>query len=541
MRVRGLFSRALVGVTVVVATASVAPLTGAGAASTTTTSFHPLAPTRLLDTRTTARLAPGDTVIVPVAGRAGIPAGAAAVVVNMTATATAAPGFVTAYPSGTPRQDTSVLNVETAGQTLANLATVLLGSDGGVAIYSSMASDIVVDAFGYYAPAADATDGRFVPVAPQRVLDTRNGSAPIPAAGQIRVPATTAVPAAASAVVATLTVTDTAGAGFWTAWPAGAARPLTSNVNATATGQTVANEIIVPLVGGAFDVYSQSGGHLVVDVTGYFTGPYAARDTAGLFVPAPPERVLDTRSVDRNPLGSGVRPEAGWTVVVPTGSYAAVVANVTIVDATRPGYVTAYPAGTTRPATSSLNADRAGQTIANHVTIPLGENGLALYTQSGGDLLVDVSGFYTGNPQSSTKPAEADSDVAPPDRIVIPDIGVDLPVGYGIDAATLADGPGYWPGYGQLGRPGNVVIGAHRVSNRGPFRRIDEIAPGDDIFVFARGTRFHFVADYHFIVSVTDGLTVVRQTAAHELTIFACHPPGSETQRYVVRAHEVRS
>jgi sortase (surface protein transpeptidase) len=47
------------------------------------------------------------------------------------------------------------------------------------------------------------------------------------------------------------------------------------------------------------------------------------------------------------------------------------------------------------------------------------------------------------------------------------------------------------------------------------------------------------VADYHFIVSATEGLTVVRQTTARELTIFACHPPGSETQRYVVRGHEV--
>ena len=33
---------------------------------------------------------------------------------------------------------------------------------------------------------------------------------------------------------------------------------------------------------------------------------------------------------------------------------------------------------------------------------------------------------------------------------------------------------------------------------------------------------------------------VVRQTTNHELTLFACHPPGSEAQRYIVRAAEVR-
>jgi LPXTG-site transpeptidase (sortase) family protein len=538
-----LFARALTGAAVLVAGALVAPGSGAGATPASlapaTSAFHPLAPTRLLDTRTTSRLGPGDTVDVAVGGRSGIPSGAAAVVINVTATATGAPGFVTAYPAGTQRQDTSVLNIEAAGQTLANLATVALGPSGGVAIYTSTASDIVVDAFGYYAPATDATDGRFVPLGPQRVLDTRNGAGSVRAGAPMRVDVTAAVPAAASAVVATLTVTDTAGAGFWAAWPDGAPRPLTSNVNATATGQTLANQIVIPLAGGAFDIYSQSGGQAVVDVTGYFTGPTAPRDSAGLFVPTAPQRVLDTRSADRNPLGSGMRPDAGSTVVVPTGDSEAVDANVTVVDATRPGFVTAYPAGTARPATSSLNADRTGQTIATHVTVPLGQDGLALYTQSGGHLLVDVSGYYTGTPEASTQPAETDSAVPPPDRIVIPAIGVDLPVGYGVDVATLADGPGYWPGYGELGQPGNVVIGAHRTSNNGPFRRIDEIEPGADIWVFARGVPYHYVADDHFIVSVTEGLTVVRQTTARELTIFACHPPGSETQRYVVRGHEV--
>jgi LPXTG-site transpeptidase (sortase) family protein len=538
-----LLSRALAGVALFISVASMAPLAAAAtvptAAPAATTAFHALPLTRLLDTRATHRLGAGDVVTVPVAGRGGVAAGAAAVVINVTATGTGGPGFVTAYPSGTERRDTSVLNIESADQTLANLSTVVLGADGDVAIYSSMAADIVVDVFGYYAPATDATDGRFVPLGPRRVLDTRTGPGPVPAGGQVRVSLATVLPRMASAVVATLTVTGTTGPGFWTAWPAGSARPLTSNLNATSAGQTLANQIVIPLADAAIDVYAQSGGHLVVDVTGYFTGPSAPRATAGLFVPVTPERVLDTRSADRNPLGSGVRPQAGWTVEVPTDAYAAVVANVTLVQADRPGYVTTYAAGAARPEASSLNADRTGQTIADHVTVPLGERGLGLYTQSGGDLLVDVSGYYTGTPEASTLPAATNSAIAPPDRIVIPAIGVDLPVGYGVDAATLADGPGYWPEYGQLGQPGNVVIGAHRVSHGGPFQRIDEIAPGDDIWLFAGDARYHYVADVHFIVNVDQGLLVVRQTTARELTLFACQPPGSETQRYVVRAHEV--
>ena len=48
------------------------------------------------------------------------------------------------------------------------------------------------------------------------------------------------------------------------------------------------------------------------------------------------------------------------------------------------------------------------------------------------------------------------------------------------------------------------------------------------------------VANDHFIVNYNQAEPVVRQTTAHELTLFACHPPGSEAQRYIVRAAEVR-
>jgi LPXTG-site transpeptidase (sortase) family protein len=511
-----------------------------GANATATTAFHPVAPTRLLDTRHAQSLRAGDTVPVVAAGAGGIPAGIVAVVVNVTATDTGGPGFVTVYPSGAPRPPTSVLNAEAAGQTLANLTTVPVGNDGSVGIFASMPTDIVVDVFGYYAPAGAATAGRFVAVAPRRAIDTRTGRTPLAPGAIAHVPFDAILPADASAVVANLTVTEAKAPGYWTAWPAGGPRPLTSNLNSTAAGQTVANQIIVPVGAGAIDVYSQSGGHVLVDVTGYFTGAGAPSSGAGLYVPVTPTRVLDTRTADLNPIGNAAQPQPGWTVEAAINGYAAVTANVTLVHSLRAGYVTAYPAGTPRPDASSVSASRPDQTIANQVITALGSRGLALYAQAGGDLLVDVAGYYTGAALPSTLAPEGNPTPPPPDRIVIPSAGVDISVGYGVDPATLADGPGYWPDYGKVGQPGNVLIGAHRTSHGGPFEHIDLIRPGDDIWVYAGGLRYHYVASEHFIVNYDQAGPVVRQTAAHELTLFACHPPGSETQRYIVRALEVR-
>jgi LPXTG-site transpeptidase (sortase) family protein len=516
------------------ATLAIAAGAAPSSAAVTTTAFHSVVPTRLLDTRPGPALVAGQAMTVPVAGHGGIPSGAVAVVVNLTATEAAGPGFVTAYPSGALRPDTSALNVERAGDTLANVATVRLGADGDLALYASTGLDVVVDAFGYYTPATSATAGRFVPVQPQRVLDTRADHA-VGAGATVKVDFGATIPPGMSAITATVTVTDATAPGYWTAWPAGTARPSTSNLNVTAAGQTVANQIIVPVKNDAIEVFSQAGGQLMVDVTGYFTSGASPMSSAGLFIPMAPQRLLDTRS-STHPAMAGPLP-AAFTVEVPTAAYAALAANITVVGALRPGFVTAYPAGTPQPDSSSLNASRTGHTVANHVTVALSTRGLALYTQGGADLLVDVSGYYTGDPFAAPLPPVVNA-IRVPDRIAIPSAGIDVAVGYGVDAGTLASGPGYWPDFGKLTQPGNVVIGAHRTSNGGPFESIDKIPNGADLWVYSAGARFHYVATGNFIVNFDQAEPVVRQTDAHELTIFACHPPGSEAQRYVVRAVE---
>jgi hypothetical protein len=122
-------------------------------APTGPTDFYTLTPCRLLDTRLAegpdggpAVPAAGQRVVVA-ADRCGIPAGAKAVSLNVTAVAPAAPGNLSFFPG------ISTLSF-TRGQTAANNAVVALASSGSgtfVLRNSSTASvHVVVDVNGYF-------------------------------------------------------------------------------------------------------------------------------------------------------------------------------------------------------------------------------------------------------------------------------------------------------------------------------------------------------------------------------------------------------
>jgi hypothetical protein len=127
-----------------------------------------------------------------------------------------------------------------------------------------------------------APPGKFTPVKPCRIIDTRGGA---PFTGGAFSPAESrdyqlsassapcdGLPNTASAFSLNITVTQATGAGFIAAYPRGLPpSPLASTVN-FAAGQTIANAAIVSgdpsgfitlLAGGA-------GAHVIVDVNGYY-------------------------------------------------------------------------------------------------------------------------------------------------------------------------------------------------------------------------------------------------------------------------------
>lgn len=257
--------------------------------------FVPVEQERLVDTRESGR--PPREGVVRVA--APVPAGSIAVAINITTTQSSGPGFFTAYAEGTQRPVASVLNTDGVGQTRAAAAIVPL-EDGAFDVYTSLGDHVIVDIVGYFtgSGAARSSAGLFVGSTPERLVDTRLPAGP--AGGPrlwdggervFQVSSITGGPVAA--VAANVTMTATEDAGFVVAGPARTGSSSTSTVNASSAQATVANAAIVNTSTAGISVRSLEATHLIVDITGWFTGePAAATGPVPSNTPPPDRRVV---------------------------------------------------------------------------------------------------------------------------------------------------------------------------------------------------------------------------------------------------------
>jgi hypothetical protein len=257
----------------------------------------PIEPSRVVDTRQPAgtllssgsdnpysqtSTPTGSRVVVPLAGRAGVPATSQVSAVAFVLTALGAggpePGYVTAAPSGVGTPPSSNVNTLGGGDIRANLVVVPVGADGSVALDLVRTDDVLVDVVGYFtsATAPSSGSGLFSPVASVRVFDERQpGAADAPAGGTLVVDVAAAVPggSGAGAVLQNLTMTGTTGFDYVSAFPAGGDVPEVSNVNATGADQTRAAAAITRLgAGGGVGYFSFGTSDLIVDVFGVFAG-----------------------------------------------------------------------------------------------------------------------------------------------------------------------------------------------------------------------------------------------------------------------------
>lgn len=119
--------------------------------------------------------------------------------------------------------------------------------------------------------------------------------------------------------------------------------------------------------------------------------------------------------------------------------------------------------------------------------------------------------------------------------IEIPKIHLVHKVMHGISLRNIDHGPSHWPGTPLPGENGNTVFAGHRVTHSHPFRNIDQLVPGDEIFFTIAGVRSRYLVTGTEVVPPTR-LSIIDPTPTPTATLFACHPPGSARQRYVVRA-----
>jgi len=235
--------------------------------------FKPTPPTRVLDTRHgtggTGPVAAGGRLRLNLSGK--VPAGTAAVVMNVTVTQPTKSGYLTVYPDGAAKPNASNLNFS-AGETVPNLVIVPL-TDGvaDIANTSGGTVQVVADLAGYFASGAPDS---FVPFGPTREVDSRTVHSPITAHETYTVNILTGCanrPMCADAMVDNVTVTAPAENGVLIVYPAGQPRPLASNLNFSAH-ETVPNLAIVKGGNGQISFYNASGGQLelIVDEYGYY-------------------------------------------------------------------------------------------------------------------------------------------------------------------------------------------------------------------------------------------------------------------------------
>lgn len=368
------------------------------------TVFVSMNPQRLFDTRSGdgGRLGPlgaGEAWPFTIRSRFGVPTEAVAVAINLTAVDATVPTYVTAWPGGQQRPPTSNLN-PVPGMAVPNLAIIKLGAGGDVNFFNNSGSvHLLADVVGYF---RGGTDDGLEPLAPARLLDTRDGTGGrLGALGQgewidLVVAGRGGVSAQPQAVALNVTVTNPTAGSFLTVWPSGQPRPLASSVNMV-PGQTVPNMVLTAVgANGMVSIFNNAGSaDVVIDVLGCFDG-----DASGRYVALSPLRVLDTREglgaplarVGQSPLEVTLLGRGG----VPSSGVSGVMLNVTAVAPSLSTYITVYPGGSTRPLASNLNVS-AGQVIPNMVLARVGPDGTVVMYNNGGDvdLVADVVGYFT--------------------------------------------------------------------------------------------------------------------------------------------------
>jgi hypothetical protein len=145
------------------------------------------------------------------------------------------------------------------------------------------------------------------------------------------------------------------------------------------------------------DLMVDSAGVLHLCVASGTPGTWIPVSHGGIRPLSAPQRAYDSRNAPGGAFAGGetrVIPITAANVGVPANARA-IVGNLTITNPSDFGFLSAYPAGTSRPTASSLNWNAAGQTVANAATVALGAGGqIEIYVERAAThVIVDVSAY----------------------------------------------------------------------------------------------------------------------------------------------------
>ncbi len=369
--------------------------------------FTPVTPCRLVDTRQGIPIQGGTSqnFEVPSLGGCNIPASATAYSLNVTVSPHGRLGYLTIWPTGEDQPTVSTMN-SPDGRVKANAAIVPAGLSDEVSVYVSNTSDVILDIDGYFtAPAQGSL--QFYPLAPCRVVDTRNGSnqpqglgPPSFGAMETReLPILSKSPCLANLPNQPLAYSFNVTASpypngqqlsYLTAWPSNEPQPTVSTLN-NPTATTVANAAIVPAApNGDISVFTHNSTDVIIDINGYFAAP----GTGGLSLyPATPCRAYDSRSNNGQPFSGQRNLSIVDSQCGPPAAAQAYVFNATVVPPGPLGYLTLWPDGEPQPVVSTLNA-RDGFITSNMAIVPNANGTIDAYASAPTQLILDISGYF---------------------------------------------------------------------------------------------------------------------------------------------------
>jgi hypothetical protein len=394
--------------------ATLADAPGTLAAAPQPGTFVPLGRARVLDTRASHPIGAGQTLTFPVAGQAGVAAGASAVTANVTLLAPPTAGSVSVFPGGTAWTGAATISFP-AGSNPQNVLTAALGTDGSLSIRNNLASalQVIVDVQGYFAGGAVSTAGGYRTISQQRPYDTRRTTSHQLAAGgtaTFAVAGTGAIPAGAGSVELNLTVLAPARAGSVSLFPGDSAW----NGAATASfgaGTNVQHMLAEQLgADGTLSIRNNTGVGLqvIIDVPGYYLSGTVTQ--TGGYTPIALDRVLDSRLdvTGQYPVASGytaVFPAVatrlnGTGAAVPASGVSAVMVNVTVLTPSGPGSIAVLPGGSAWDGSATLSF-AAGASQQSMIAAKVGVDGrLAIRNNARTAVVIvaDVVGYFFGEP-----------------------------------------------------------------------------------------------------------------------------------------------
>ncbi len=391
-----------------------------------------ITPCRLIDTRNQGGQVTGGTsrdfYLPQLAQSAGCASLSSATVYSLNVTAVP-PGrlsYLSVWPSGEDQPTVSTMNAPD-GRTKANAAIVPAGYNGGVSVYVSNDSNVILDINGYFRPTSAQTY-QFYPLTPCRIVDTRNNNGdlggPHLIAQQTRDfplrEATNCIPQAAQVQAYSLNLTAIpypgAGSrlGWLEVWPAGNQPQNPVSTLNNPTGTNVANAAIVPAGnGGNITVLPSHDTHLAIDINGYF-GPRSA--SALSLYPTAPCRVLDTRigggQTFQNQLTIGVIDSAcGPSIHARAYSF-----NATVVPTPSFRWLALWPDTQQQPLVSTLNA-ADGYVTSNMAIVPTVNGKIDAWAQGYTHLILDMSAYFAAESIGDFVPAFSGAPHHPSPRI----------------------------------------------------------------------------------------------------------------------------